>query len=275
MGILDELKGLVAANPNRGAAVEPIQIRVVSDTQEGEDAPTTLCGWVPTPLEPPGPLSLVLWKLNAEYRAGTLAIRRGLLREEILKVAKRVETECRGHRWSRKKIQEQLAAQQSADISPPQDTRELDEALAFLYEVQIVMVDEANKKIRWVPEDPRNWSRERAVWGATVGSRAVMHRPNEEAVSVGLAGWVSDRESGTRGAIAGQSDRESSQPKWRIDWPIADGTLESLKASLLKLGTSIGGLAAGEKPKKADYAAAVGRAEALRHLGTEFSGAAQ
>jgi hypothetical protein len=260
MGILDELKALTATNPSRAATVEPIQIRVVSDTQEGEDAPVTLCGWVPTPLEPPGPLSLCLWKTNAEYRAGTVAIRREMVRTEIVKLAKRVEAECRGHRWSRKKIQEQLAAQQSADISPPQDTKDLDEALAFLFEVQIVMVDEANKKIRWVPEDPRNWSRERPVWGATVGSRAVLHRVGEEAVSVGLADWVADRESGT--------------PKWRIDWPVADGTLEVLKASLTKLGAGLG-LAAGEKPKKADYATAVGRAEALRHLGSEFSGEGQ
>ncbi len=255
--MLAALKSVVASNPNRTAGVAPISIRVVSDTQEGEDAPTTLCGWVPTPLEPPGPLSLCLWKTNAEYRAGTLAIRKGILRAEILTLAKRVESECRGHRWSRKKIQEQLAAQQSADISPPQDTRDLDEALAYLYEVQFVVVDEANKKIRWVPEDPRNWSASRPVWGVTLGSRAVLHRPGEEAVSVGLPAWVSERESG--------------QPKWRIDWPVADGTLEVLKASFTKLGTSIGGMAAGEKPKKADYAAAVGRAEALRHLELEFA----
>jgi hypothetical protein len=257
MSILDELKALVAQNPNRAAAVDPIQIRVVSDTQEGEDAPTTMCGWVPTPLEPPGPLSLVLWKTNPEYRAGTINIRRDIIRDEIVKVAKRVEAECRGHRWSRKKIQEQLAAQQSADISPPQDTRDLDEALAFLYEVQIVMVDEANKKVRWVPEDPRNWSKERPVWGATVGSRAVLHRPGEEPVSVSLAAWV--------------SEREAAQPKWRIEWPVADGTLEALKASLTKLGAGLGPMPAGEKPKKADYAAATGRAEAIRHLATEFS----
>lgn len=254
--MLAAIQAVIATNPNKAASVDPIAIRTISDTQEGEDAPTTLCGWVPTPLEPPGPLSLCLWKTNAEYRAGTLAIRKGILRTEILTLAKRVEAECRGHRWSRKKIQEQLAAQQSADISPPQDTKDLDEALAFLYEVQFVVVDEANKKIRWVPEDPRNWSASRPVWGVTLGSRAVLHRPGEEPVSVGLAGWVSDRESG--------------QPKWRIDWPTADGTLEVLKTSLSNLGAGLG-LAAGEKPKKADYAAAVGKAEALRHLAKEFS----
>jgi hypothetical protein len=251
---MEELKTLIASNPNRSVSVEPITIRTVSDTQEGEDAPATLCGWVPTPLEPPGPLSLCLWKTNAEYRAGTLAIRKGLLREEILRLAKRVDAELRGHRWSRPKVHEQLAAQQSADISPPQDTRALDEALAYLYEVQFVMVDEANKKIRWVPEDPRNWSATRPVWGVALGSRAVLHRPGEEAVSVGLSAWLAARE----------------EAGWRIEWPVADGTLEAIKAGLTKIGAGLGPAARLEKPKKADYAAALGRAETIRHIAAEF-----
>jgi len=250
--MLHELKALVANNPTKAQTVEPIAIKVCSDTQEGEEAPTTLCGWVPTPLEPPGPLAACLWKTNAEYRAGTLAIRKGILRDTILELAQRVDSELRGHRWSRPKIHEQLAAQQSADISPPQDTKNLDAALAYLYEVQFVMVDEANKKIRWVPSDPRVWSKERPVWALTVGSRAVLHRPNEGAVSEGLSAWLSDRET----------------EKWRIEWPTAEGTLEEIKVRLGTMNVGMGTRL--EKPKKADYAAVLGRAEAVRHLATEF-----
>ena len=253
--MLDALRTLIAKNPTRTQTLDAIQIKVVSDTQEGEDAPATLCGWVPTPIEPPGPLSICLWKTNPEYRAGTLSIRKGILRDAILTIAKRVEAECRGHRWSRKKIQEQLAAQQSADVSPPQDTKDLDEALAYLYEVQFVVVDEANKKIRWVPEDPRNWSRERPVWGITLGSRAILHRPGEAPVAEGLSAWVSEREDA----------------KWRIDWPDAEGTLEAIKTKLGQMSLGVRQTALGEKPKKADYAAALGRAEAIRHLETEFA----
>ena len=250
--MLDQLRLLVNQNPNKAATVENIQIKVCSDTQDGEDAPTTLSGLIPTPLEPPGPLSHMLWKTNAEYRAATTPVRKTILRETILTLAKRVDAELKGHRWSRKKVHEQLAAQQSADISPPQDTRDLDEALAYLYEVQIVVVDEANKKIRWVPEDPRNWSKERPVWAVTLGSRAVLHRVNEGPVSAGLSAWVSERED----------------DKWRIDWPVADGTLEAIKAKLTEMSVGLGNRL--EKPKKADYAAALGRAEAIRHLTGEF-----
>lgn len=251
---MDELRTILNANLNRSASVPPIQITIRSDTQEGEEVPTTLCGWVPTPLEPPGPLAAILWKINAEFRAGTPQVRRTILREEILKLQVRIDKELRGHRWSRKKITEQLAAQQNADASPPQDTRELDDALAYLYEVQFVIVDEANKKIRWVPEDPRTWTAARPVWGLGLGSRAIYHRKNEESVANYLSQWLAER----------------IEAKWSVAWPEADGKLDELKKRLTDLGGSLGPRL--EKPKKDDYVAAVGRVEALRHISKEFSG---
>lgn len=247
------LVALLQTNPHRTETVSPIVCKVISDTQAGEDAPSTLCGWIPTPLEPPGPLSVVLWNTNPEFRAGTPPVRRTILRETIVSLTKRVETELKGHRWSRKKIIEQLAAQQSADCSPPQDTRELDAALAYLFEVQLVVVDEANRKVSWVPEDPRTWSASRPVWGITLGSRAILHRPNETSVGEDLSAWVSERE----------------QDRWTFHWPVADGTLEDLRAKLGAMNVGLGPRI--EKPKKADYAAAVGRAESIRHLETYFS----
>jgi len=52
--------------------------------------------------------------------------------------------------------------------------------------------------------------------------------------------------------------------KWRIQWPVAEGTLEALKGrrSTLNIGTGL----RIDKPKKADYAIAIGRAEALEML---------
>jgi len=230
-----------------------------SDTQENEEAPATLCGWVPTPLEPPGPLAAILWKTNPEFRAGTPPVRRTILRDTIITLQVRVEAELKGHRWSRKKIIEQLAAQQSADISPPQDTKELDAALAYLYEIQFVIVDEANKKVRWVPADVRTWSATKPVWGLSLGSRAVYHGLNESSVGSKLSQWVAERE----------------QNAWSISWPEADGTLEDIKKKIADLG--LGSIHRGmrvEKPKKADFAAALGKAEAIRWLAEHFSGAA-
>jgi hypothetical protein len=250
------LRSILQQNPHRNEKVSPIPIRICSDTNETEETPSTLCGWVPTPLEPPGPLGAILWKTNPEFRAGSVNIRRTILRDTIIHLQTRIEKELKGHRWSRKKIIEQLALQQSADISPPQDTKDLNEALAFLYEIQIVFVDEANKKISWVPEDPRVWSADRPVWGLSVGSRAVFHLQREETVASKLSQWVSDREA----------------EKWRFAWPTAEGTLEAIKAKMLEMNIGVGPRI--DKPKKADYAVVLGRAEAIHHLNQHFSGIA-
>lgn len=243
-----ELREILLSNPNAKEELPKISIQVCSDTNQTDEIPSTLCGWIPTPLEPPGPVSAILWKTNPEFRASTIPVRKTILRETILKLQERVEAELRGHRWSRSKIIEQLAAQQSADASPPQNTRELNNALAFLFEVQFVFVDEANKKITLSPEDVRTWSSEKPIWGLSVGSRAVFHRRGEESVAVNLGKWVSDRE----------------HESWKITYPVAEGTLESIKAKLSTLNVGMGTRI--EKPKKADYAAVLGRAEALRAL---------
>ena len=248
----DSLRDILKSNPTIAKTVPPISIQVCSDTNETDEIPSTVCGWVPTPLEPPGPVAAILWKTNPEFRAGSLSVRRTIQRETIIKLQERVEKELRGHRWSRKKITEQLVAQQSSDASPPQNTRELNDALAHLYEVQFVIVDEANKKISWSPEDVRTWSTERPVWAISLGARAVFHKNGEEPVGRQLGRWVSDRET----------------EKWRVQWPVADGTLEALKSRMSEMNTPLtlsGGLRI-EKPKKADYAVALGRAEAIHAL---------
>lgn len=248
---LVKIQGWVKENPHRNRKVSPIEIRVDSDTQEGVEAPASAVGGlVPTPLEPPGPVALYLWKTNPEFRGGSAALRRSILRDAIMDITKRVEAELRGVRWSRKKVLEQLAAQQTAAVSPPMDTHELDVGLCALFGYNKVSVDEANKKVRFFPADPRTWSSEHPIWGATAGSRALLHRQGEESIGVDIGRWLQDRE----------------RAGWKIDWPEADGTLEEIKSKMLKDGIGLGAAAQMTKPKKADWAAALGRAEAITHL---------
>jgi hypothetical protein len=245
------LKELLQVNRTIAQSLPVISIQVCSDTNKTDEIPSTLCGWIPTPLEPPGPVAAILWKTNPEFRAGSLAIRKSILRETIIHLQQRVDKELKGHRWSRKKITEQLVAQQSSNASPPQNTRELNDALAFLYQIQFIFVDEANKKVSWSPEDVRTWSIERPVWALSLGSRAIFHRAGEESVSKNLGHWISEREL----------------EKWKIQWPVAEGTLESLKARSTEI--NIGTTFRIDKPKKADYANTIGRLEAIRSL-TKF-----
>jgi hypothetical protein len=245
-----KIQAWISENPHRKRTVLPIEIRIVSDTQEGEEVPSTLPGgWSSTPLEPPGPVSLYLWKTNPEFRAGSFTVRRTILRETILVLHERVDKELRGIKWQRKKVLEQLSAQQTSAVSPPMDTPELDKALCHLLGYQKVIVDEAgSKKIQFFPENPQSWSADFPVWGSSIGARAVLHKAGEEPVSRGLALWLQGRED----------------EGWSIRWPIAEGTLEEIRSKLLQRGLRCNPRI--EKPKKADYAEVLGRAEAVSHL---------
>ena len=245
-----KLQAWAKQNLNRTRTVIPIEIRIVSDTQEGDAAPATVAGLVPTPLEPPGPVAHILWVTDPEFRAASPPVRRTILRDTIMTLTARVDSELRGVKWSRKKVLEQLAAQQTSAVSPPMDTPELDRALAHLYGFQKVVVNEAGKKVRFFPADPRTWSVDFPIWATTTGARAVLHLPGEEPIGPGLSAWIQGRED------AG----------WVIDWPEHDGTLEAIKAEMLRRGIGCG--AGLEKPKKADWAAALGRADSVRHLAT-------
>lgn len=248
---LKQITAWIQENPNRTREVPPIEIRVISDTQEGEEAPATIAGGlVPTPLEPPGPVSHVLWMTDPEFRAAAAQVRRSILREAIILVTEKADKELRGVKWQRKKVIEQLAAQQTAAVSPPMQTTELDRGLAHLYNYQKLIVDEAGKKVQFVPADPRTWSREFPVWATTTGSRAVLHRAGESSVVTGLAEWLEAREG----------------EGWKIDWPEADGTLDDIRERMEKRGLTLSHKFTTEKPKKADWALALGRAESLAHL---------
>ena len=244
------LQSWAKQNPNRTRTVIPIEIRIVSDTQEGDSAPATVAGLVPTPMEPPGPVAAILWVTDPEFRAASSPVRRTILRDTIMVLTARVDSELRGIKWARKKVLEQLAAQQTAAVSPPMDTPELDRALANLYGFQKIVVNEAGKKVCFFPTDPRSWSSEFPVWATTTGARAVLHMPGEEPVGPGLAEWLKSRE----------------EDGWSIDWPEVDASLVSIKAEITNRGirckTTL------EKLKKADWALALGRADSIRHLGT-------
>jgi hypothetical protein len=251
--MLADLQNWIQQNPHRGTSVPPIEIQIESDTGgEKKEAISGPGGLVATPIEPPGPVALSLWYTDPLYRAGTYTLRKQILREELMKLGVKIEETCKGRRWNRVKILEQLAAQQTSAVSPQQDTRELDDALCEVLGVQKLIIDDANKKILQFPEDFRRWTNELPVWTCGLGSRCVYHLPGEKSLSEGLGAWISEREA----------------EGWKVRWPVADGKLDELKKKATDLSISF---SFQQKPLKDDYALAVGRAEAIRRLTDEFS----
>jgi hypothetical protein len=249
--MLHVVRSWIDTNPSRDTHVAPIEIRLKSDTGDAVDVVNGPAGCVATPLDPPGPVSFYLWHTDPLYRGGGLTLRKQILRETLLEVGKLVESDCKGHRWQRKKILEQLAAQQTAAVSPPQDTHELDEALCYLLGFQKIIVDDIHKKVLHFPANFREWSKDKPVWTTTLGTRCALHLPGEKHLSSGLGGWLLSQES----------------DGWKITWPTVDGKLDDIKKKCVDLAISPRGV---DKPKKEDWAAILGRSQAASHLLCEF-----
>ena len=248
--MLQQVKSWTETNPSRDTSVASIEIRQKSDTGDAIDIVNGPGGCVATPLDPPGPVSFYLWHTDPLYRGGTLTLRRQILMETLVQIAKLIESDCRGHKWQRKKILEQLAAQQTSAVSPPQDTHELDEALCFVLGYQKIILDDIHKKILHFPADFRVWSSEHPVWSTTLGTRCALHLPGEKHLSVGLGSWLLKQE----------------EEKWAIRWPVVDDKLDSIKQKCIDLGI----VPRVDKPKKEDWAILLGRAQAVSRLLSEF-----
>ncbi len=252
--MLAQVKTWISQNPSRDTKLSSIEIRTDSDTGNGPEVLAGPGGLLSTPLEPPGPVSLLLWYTDPVYRAGTAPLRRQILREKLLEIGARVDKECKGHKFCRPKIHEQLAAQQSTHVSPTQDTHDLDNALCFLFHLQKIVIDEANKRLLFYPDNLATWTSANPIWMCGLGSRCVYHLSGERLMRNSFLSWLMERE----------------KEGFKIHWPVAEGKLDDVKVRCEQLHVQV----KGEKPKKEDYCLALGKAETIQHIQNEFSNGA-
>lgn len=189
-----------------------------------------------TPLEPPGPLSLLMLRTDAMYGLGSLPLRKQILKEQLMVLHERVDKELVGRRFPRKKIQDLLANQISTQT--PTSSALLEDVLCELYQRQKVLIDRRNKSIAFSPADPRLWSTEKPV---DVGEpeNAWLLQPSK---AVFLGTWL----------------RQKEEEGWKISWPTADAKFEDLKSILLQKNSLPTG-----KAKKEDLALLLGKLQSL------------
>jgi hypothetical protein len=199
------------------------------------------------PLDPPGILSLLLVLTDPMYELGTNSLRKQILRETLIPLHERIDKELIGRRYPRKKIQDLLANQVTADAPVPSSI--LNDALAELFQVQIVHIDRRAKKLSFSPPDPRTWQSDRPVYCMGDEYRWIFQPTSQVFLSV----WLPQKE----------------EEGWAVSWPTAEGKFEDLKAmavqqNLLSFNSP--------KEKKDDLAKRVGRNQSLATLsGVSFS----
>lgn len=203
-------------------------------------------------LQPPGPVSLFLWSTNAEYRAGSEALRRTILNETIVQFQDRVQRGDvqNGRKIAKSKMAEALGM--TVENASEENFEALEKAVSGLGQVQWIRIHENEKKVTCIPDDLRLWRRDLPILWTRERYRSAGEMPVKSGFGLPqLAKWIMDRE--TEG--------------FQFEYPSSQGTLESLKAAWNKLGRGLPTTKNSKgRPLKEDYAAALGKVEVFQHL---------
>jgi len=248
---MDQILTWIAHNPTKDTTVKRICIQTCSDTNDATDTPVVGPGGVGVvPLDPPGPVSLYLWNTNPEYRAGNFLNRKTILRSFLVEINERFDKELKGRAWSKNLVLSQLQEQESAAVSPPQKTFELNKALCYVLGFQYIEIDEIHKKMYVYPEDLRTWSALNPVYLASYGCRSIYTKNHLEEARTFFKTWFFNLEA------SGYS----------YTWPTTDGTLKELKEKISQFQLTLNTA----KPKKEELSIYLGKAESIRHINSEF-----
>jgi hypothetical protein len=238
-------------NQTKKDNIDPIIIIPISDNDDSTPTLVKGPGGVSIiPLTPPGPVSLYLWHTNAEYRAGNFNVRKDILRSTLTTLHERFQQELKGRSANRTKSIEQLEQQDTSAVSPPMNTPDLNRALCNVLNIQIIEVDDIHKHIVSYPNDIRQFSKEYPIYLASQGCRSVYIMSKDEEARPFFKSWFN----------------KLLNEEFKYEWPVSDGTLKDLKDKLQSYMLTINV----DKPKKEDYAKLIGKAEAIKHINSEF-----
>jgi hypothetical protein len=241
-----ELTSWIAKNPNKHHLPD-FQAKKTNDALEEfqwDSSPKFL-------LPIPGSLSCLLTFADPVFRYATENGQRQILRESILELEERIHKELVGRKWSRRKLCELVSAE-LAEKKPTMNAA-LEEALCELYRVQKIMIHHTEKRIAFYPEDLRLWK----------SDRKILLSDSENM-------WLYEKEISSLPALLTWLQTKEDE-KWKLEWPVADGKLEELRAQLSAKGLVAHPRIPGEKVKKEDYARILGRAQAISTLASRKS----
>lgn len=243
--IFPKIYDVIQSNPKRNATLRRSQL--IPTQGQREDATWDIFSL--KPIQPPGALSLLLWHTDSMYSLGSPALRKQILTEKLLELHHRVDNELVGRRYPRKKIQDLLAGQITANEDASITNNLLEEVLCQLFQIQKVQINRKTKTISFFPPDIRTWHSDRKVIFSDHENCWYYEQTNQESL---LLNWLAQKED----------------ESWTVQWPTADGKLTELVELLQKknLTTSALRIPQGQKPKKEDYAQCIGRAESIEIL---------
>jgi hypothetical protein len=198
-----QVQAWLTKNPNVSKTLVPFKEAEHEDKSEQG-------GWMRSDVSPATPLSAILLAQDAIYNASLPVNRRTILRDETTDMQEKAILMLKGRQWPVRRTSEGIS---SCGLEESRKWPELGWcALAALREVQIILVNNDIKQVRFFPEDVRTWSSEIDVLVIDHECRYIW---SNEKTSVNIGLWIQQKED----------------MQWTIDWPLADGSMEELRAA--------------------------------------------
>lgn len=231
----------IGRNPHKEIQIKRAAEIVASSDENRWDSFTA------RPLDPAGPVSCMLYLTDPLFAQATRVLRKQMLREQVITLQERTETELKGRRWPRKKIHDLLGQQCAVHL--PERSAVLDDALTELWGCQLLLLDRTRKRVEFMPADPRCWRSDKPIYVAEIDYRWIL----DPVETMSLLPWLTAKE----------------EEGWTIAWPTAEGKLDDIKAAVLERNLTAHrspGSDMGAKIKKEDWASTLGRVQSLEAL---------
>jgi hypothetical protein len=134
--------------------------------------------WRQLSVAPSTPLSCVLYALNHNsYSEKSESGRKEALRVVCTELQSRIDDELKGRAWPKAKTNEGIVEVAEKEVSPWSVVGLC--ALAELFKIQLVVLNETEKKIHFIPEDVCAWDSDRPVHYVAHNYRSIYRPPTE------------------------------------------------------------------------------------------------
>jgi hypothetical protein len=189
---------LPPSRPVRGAVAAVVAEEVIDTSSSVASATTaeteTLApSWTQLAVSPSTPLSCVLYALDHNsYSSLSESGRKEAGRVACTELQTRADTALKGRAWPKAKTNEGIVEVAEKEVSPWSPIGLA--ALAELYGIQMVVLNETDKKIHYIPEDICTWDPQTPIQFHAHNYRSV-YRPPPGFGSASMLAWLAEKEA--------------------------------------------------------------------------------
>jgi hypothetical protein len=228
------LKDWIQANPHHGIKLQTFSddINIIKESSE----------WETVSVEPSTPLSCILYQIDPMYSFTPVHTRASILREKCTELESSFQTVLKGRKFPIRRTTDAIIASSTGGSSACSILGW--QAMARLFEGQIVWFDESQKLLQFYPEKLSEWSIDTPIWFCSCLANQIWNPPKMWSPK-SFASWLANKE----------------HSGWRVKYEEVEGTMEELR----KIGKEFNNIL-NIKILKSELQKKLGRAIAIKNI---------